>query len=165
MKGAKTLAAASALVILGAGGITAIHANSAQAASGPSGLIDRLVARFNLNRNDVQAVLDEEHNAMHAEREQMEKDRLAQAVTDGKLTQAQADLIIAKHEELEKNRESLKDKTPEERRAAMKTQMDDLKKWADDNNIPLQYLHPGMGKGKGGFPGPHGNMMGGMRPF
>lgn len=164
MKGTNILLAAGTLVIVGAGSVVAIHANSAHAASAPTSIIDRLVQRFNLNKNDVQAVFNEQHDAMHAEHEQMQKDRLAQAVSDGDLTQAQADLISAKHDELEKQRESLKDKTPQERRAAMKTQMDELKTWAEQNNIPLKYLHGGMKGMKGGFPGPRGHM-GGMRPF
>ena len=70
-------------------------------------------------------------------------------MTDGKITQAQADLITAKHAELKTFMESLKDKTAAERMEAMKTKMDELKQWAEDNDIPLQYLHLGM-------KGPHG---------
>ncbi|RLC33942.1 MAG: hypothetical protein DRZ76_03640 [Candidatus Nealsonbacteria bacterium] len=145
------LAAAGTLVALGAGTLTALRAKPAEAAFSPTGLIDRLVERFNLNKDDVQAVFDEHHAGIRAEQEQRIQDRLAQAVTDGKITQEQADLISTKQEELKTYMESLKDKTPEERHDAMKTKMDEIKQWAEDNNIPLQYLHGGMKGPRRGF--------------
>lgn len=81
-------------------------------------------------------------------------DRLAQAVKDGKLTQDQADKITAKLKELktqrEAERDSMKDKTDEERKTAMEAKKTELEKWAKDNNIPLEYL-----RSLGG-PGGHG---------
>jgi hypothetical protein len=53
---------------------------------------------------------------------------------------------------------SLKDKTPAERRAAIKNNMAELKKWASDNNLPAGYLG-GLGRGMGHGMG--GHMMGG----
>ena len=49
--------------------------------------------------------------------------------------------------EIKANMDALKDKTPQERHAAIKQQRVDLTKWAQDNNIPMQYLKPGMGMG------------------
>lgn len=146
MKIKKSLFAISTLAVLGLGAFSALPT---YAASNTTGLIDRLVERFSLNRNDVQAVFDEHRSELGVQHEQAMKDRLTQAVTNEKITQAQSDLITAKHAELKTFMESLKDKTMEERREAMKTKMDELKQWAEDNNIPLQYLHLGM-------KGPHG---------
>ncbi len=49
----------------------------------------------------------------------------------------------------------MKDKTPEERRAAMEVKRTELEKWAKDNGIPIEYLRPG-----GGHHGPGGPGMG-----
>lgn len=87
-------------------------------------LVTAIATKFNLSETDVQQVFDEQHEQIMAQHEQAQADRLAQAVTDGELTQAQADLIIAKLAELKTNRP-------------------DLKQWASDNDIPLEYLPQG----------------------
>ncbi|MBU0545918.1 hypothetical protein KKA13_01545 [Patescibacteria group bacterium] len=48
-----------------------------------------------------------------------------------------------------------KDLSKTERNAVMKTQMESLKKWAVDNNIPEQYVlfHGGFGRGLFGAKG------------
>lgn len=77
---------------------------------------------------------------------------LEQAVKDGKLTQAQADLIKAKHQELRQSM-NLQGKTAAERQAALTAQADALKQWAKDNGIPEEYaqIGPGNMMGKGGM--------------
>jgi len=62
-------------------------------------------------------------------------------VKDGKLSQDLADQLVAKQKELETYHDSLKDKTSEERRDLMKTQLRELATWAKANNIP-QNLWP-----------------------
>jgi len=152
-----------------------------------SGLVAVIAQKFNLNVSDVQAVFDEQKTKMGAEREtnkadmqaemqQKFADELKQAVTDGKLTQAQADLILAKKAELDAQKPSInvapKDrtqtsKTKEEmesemktRQAEMKAKQDALKQWATDNGIPEEYLRLLGGEcmgGHGGHGGPGGN--------
>jgi len=78
------------------------------------------------------------------------KAALDQAVKDGKITQAQEDLIIAKQAEVKAFRDGLKDKTEADRQAAMKTEMQSIKDWATANNIPEQYvIFAGRGRGMG----------------
>jgi hypothetical protein len=77
--------------------------------------------------------------AKSAHQEQLFSSRIAKAVTDKKLTQAQADLIIAKHAEVLAFMQSLNGKSLAERKAAMKTEMASLKQWALDNNIPQNF--------------------------
>lgn len=113
-----------------------------------SSLVEEIASKFSLDKTKVQAVFDEQREAHQAEREQETKERLATAVTEGKLTQAQADMITAKQAEMKTFMESLKDKTEDERHAAMDTKRDELKKWAQDNSIPEEYFHPG-GRGHG----------------
>lgn len=143
-----------ALALL-AGGITYASASSTSG-NGPFNKIANAIAeKFNLNAADVQTVIDDTMKAELAEMEKNRPDRLAQAVTDGKLTQAQADLIKAKMEEMrtamEGRKDMIKNMTQAEREAAIKTQMETLKQWATDNNIPKEYVmflgKPGKGQG------------------
>lgn len=139
----KRILAGSAIIALG---LVFAGANATKAAGTPgknnpmSGLVNAIATKFNLKPTDVQAVFDEQRVQMEKEHELVFADHLKQAITDGKLTQEQADKITAKKAELEAFRTSLVGKTQDEQRAAMKTQMDSLKKWATDNNIPAGYM-------------------------
>jgi spore germination cell wall hydrolase CwlJ-like protein len=111
----------------------------------------------------VQSVFDAQRSEHQAQMKERMSNRLTQLVTDKKITEAQKNLIIAKHDAMQKEmqtmRDQMKDKTPEERRALMETKRVELEKWAKDNGIDLQYLKP-FGPGKGmhkGFKGMHGD--------
>lgn len=150
----KSLAIASAITSIGLASIASVGlVGAAQSTtSGSNTLVDKIAQKFNLNKDDVQKVFDEDRQTHEAEHGQKQADRIAQAVKDGKLTQEQADKITAKLKELkaqrEAERDSMKDKTEEERRIAMETRRAELEKWAKDNNIPLEYLHGLGGRGR-----------------
>jgi len=151
----KSLLVAGTITAVGLGSLGAASvASAATSNTGSDSLIDKLATKFHLNKDEVKAVFEENRAAHKAEREQEMKDRLAQAVKDGKITQDQAEKITAKATEMKTFMESLKDKTPEERKSAMDAKRDELKKWAEDNNIPKGYFPMG---GRGG----PGHMMGG----
>lgn len=133
-------------------GVGLVNAQSSQTSG--SGLVDKIAQKFNLNKDDVQKVFDEDRASHEAEMQQKMDERLTKAVKDGKLTQAQADAIKSKLSEMKSFMDSLKDKTEDERHEAMKTKMDELKQWATDNNIPKGYMP--MGHGMRGGPGPRG---------
>ena len=133
-----------------------------QMGNGMNGLVEALAARFNLNTADVQAVFDEQRGQMQVDREAKEAEHLSQAVTDGKLTQEQADVITAKRDEMRSFMESLSTLDESARRDAMKTKQDELKKWAEDNGVSASFLwggpfggrmFGGMGHGRHGFEG------------
>lgn len=120
-------------------------------------LASAIATKFNLSTSDVQSLIKETMDAKKAEMEKnkptekAEKtDFLTQAVTDGKITQAQADLIKAKREEVKTARE-----------AEMKAETASLKEWATTNNIPEEYVagpeggHRGDFHGGPDFGGPH----------
>jgi hypothetical protein len=144
-------------------GLALLSAGVTYAASNNTGakpmdaLVSALATKFNLNSSDIQQVVEQVMSEQRTIREaEMTKNfttRLNQAVTDKKLTQSQADLIIAKQAELKNLHLSLEDKTEAERQAIMKKEMSSLQKWATDNNIPKEYLMFGKDKG----PGPRGH--------
>ncbi|MBP7834805.1 hypothetical protein KA025_01830, partial [Candidatus Saccharibacteria bacterium] len=87
-----------------------------------------------------------------ADREEHFKERLNSLVADNKLTQDQANQIEAKHNEVTQLRDQLKDKTKEERKAALDQKRDEIKQWAKDNGIDEQLIV--FGVGRNGGPGP-----------
>ncbi len=149
------------IAAIGAIGLTGAGVTLTQAAANPAvpgetrmaSLVQALAKKFNLNASDIQAVFDENRQTVAAAHLQKAKDQLTQAVKDGKLTQTQADQIIAKQQELKTLMDSLQGKTREEAEAARKTAMEGLKTWATTNNIPQEYLRFGFGPGGG-----HGGM-------
>ena len=168
-------------IVLGSAG-AAVYASSTTGKTNPmSGLISAIAEKFNLEESDVQAVFDDYQTQAQANRQkdmsQKVEDELAQAVTDGKLTQSQADLIIAKRAELEADKpaidktdssESKTSKTKEELDAKRAAQQAELKQWATDNNIPEEYIRfvsfGGFGGGQGGPNRDHGFGPKGQKP-
>lgn len=155
------------LAIIGVGLVTStkVFAQNTTMTNHLSNLVDKIAAKFNLNKADVQAVFYQDRKEHQAEMEAKYEERLSQYVTDGKITEAQKALILAKHKELkasrQENRPDLKNMTEEERKAAMeanKTKMDEERKaledWATQNGIDIKYLMGGFGMGRhGGGPG------------
>jgi polyhydroxyalkanoate synthesis regulator phasin len=117
-------------------------------------LVNALSQKFNLNSTEVKSVIDTvmttERTNMEAKRDQNLADRLAKAVTAGKITQAQSALITAKVQETKTFMESIKNKTDAERKAAMTTFKSNLESWATSNNIPKEFVMMGGMKGMGG---------------
>ncbi len=169
------VAVTSALALAG---ITAAYAADTTVRIHPmDNLVQAISEKFNLNKDDVQQVFDDQKAVMETERKQADADRLSQAVTDGELTQAQSDAITAKQAELEAERasitppdpaelEALTDEEREAKHEAMKAEMDakreELTQWAADNEIPKEYVQ--FAGGHGG-PGGHGEERGGHGMF
>jgi hypothetical protein len=165
----------AATSIAGLTGVQVANAvtNSSDSDTDPmSSLVNALATKFKLNKADVQKVVDEQHAKMQAEREQRVKDQVAALVTDGKLTQAQADKINTRRAELDKEREANRtadqNLTAEQRQAKrqeMRTKMEakktELTTWLKDNGIDERYAYLLMG-GRGGHGG-HGGMHRGDR--
>ncbi len=164
------------MAVAGAGIGTAFASSNEEDPNNPmSALILAVANKFNLDKNEVQAVFEEQREAMRVERqEQMTQrreaaqqefaTRLDEAVKDGKLTQEQADLIEQKHSEIKAEREANKpeeggrqnitDEERQEMREKMQEQKEELRQWADQNNIPDEYLM------MGGMERRHGQGMG-----
>ncbi|MCA9323559.1 hypothetical protein KC992_00475 [Candidatus Saccharibacteria bacterium] len=162
MKLSKQLIAAGVVTAVGAGSLLTIGAASAATSSPQNSIIDKLVTKFNLNKDDVQAVFDEQHSEMEAERQQEFSDRLQAKVDDGTITAEQKTAIEQKWTELHDKMEELHDQelTREERHDQMKQFHDELKAWADEQGIDLTDIGPLGGRGMGGRHGGGHGMMG-----
>ncbi len=90
------------------------------------------------------------------EHQNLLSNKLNQAITDGKLTQEQVNLILVKRTEMKNNNATLQNKTREERQLAISTMHTELLKWAEDNNIPSEYIMPFGKKMKGRHGEGHG---------
>lgn len=132
---------------LGVGLPLAITTTGAQAEqqNSQSSVIDKLTSKFNLNKDEVKKVFDEERASRQAEREQRFQERLNTLVTEKKLTQAQADQVKTKHTEMMQLRDKLKDMSKDERKAALDKQRGEVTKWAKDNGIDEQLVVFGLG--------------------
>jgi flagellar motor protein MotB len=137
----------AAAVIAGVSTLGIIGLASAANTGQPASLASEIAQKFNLKQSDVQSVIDQHRGEAQAAHEQKYEQRLAQAVTDGKLTAAQKDQVLAKHKELLSFMDSLKGKTAQERRTAMEQKRTEIQDWEKANNIPAGYLGgfgPGM---------------------
>jgi hypothetical protein len=156
LKKNKLIVAAAVTAVVGAASLTGMQLVSAQSNNPADGnnLIQKIAQKFNLKPADVKAVFDQNQAEHQAARQQKITDELTQAVKDGKLTEAQKQLILSKltavQAQMQANRDSLNDKTPAERKAAMDAQKADLEAWAKTNNIPTDYLRFIAGHGRQG---------------
>ena len=144
--GTGSAAAACALVV----GVTGV---SAASAGKPASLASEIASAFHLNQGDVQKVIDQHRGEMQTYRQEQDKTRLDQAVTDGKITSDQETKILDEQKVIQSDMASIKDKTGTDRKTAMDAERTKIQQWAKDNHIPLHYLAPfgigrhGMGPG------------------
>ena len=131
-----------------------INQVQAQASDNPfSGLVQKISQKFNLDQTQVQTVFDDYRNEQKQNRQQnmqqREQDRLTQLVKDGKITEDQKNAIIAELASLrEKYKpENFKDMTADQRKQQFQNQQDEIKAWAQGQNIDLSLLKPGFGMG------------------
>lgn len=123
-------------------------------------IVEKIACKFNLNKDEVQKVFDENRAAHEAERTVEVKTQLDHLVKDGKITQDQEDKLIAKGKELQTlaqaNRDSFKDKTKAERKTARSSERAAFTKWLSDNGISEEYgrLILGRHSGHNGHGGP-----------
>lgn len=143
-------------------------ANAATPANGQpkdGALVQAIADKFKLNKTDVQAVFDEQHAKMQNDREADLKNRQAQLVKDGKLTQKQSDAITDKRAELQKERSAfradMQSKTADERKTEMEKRHTELDNWFKDQGIDSKYRYLLMGGRSHGGAGGEGHR-GGM---
>lgn len=150
-----------AVVLVGVSAFGVMRASAETSSTPFSGLAQAIAQKFNLNQNDVQSVVDDWHTKQRTQMEEKMKEnlstRLDSLVTEGKLTAAQKQAIVDKFSQVKGdfNKDELKDKTPEERRALMNQKKTDLENWAKSQGIDLSLLPEILGG--------HHMRMGGVR--
>jgi len=123
-----------------------------QSANGFPNIIQKLIDKFNLNPEEVSQVLEETREEQHQQAQANFEEKLNEAVENGRITEDQKSIILAKHEEMKNSKENWKDLSPEERMEKGKTMKEELKTWAEQNGIDLKDLFLGYNKGsRGGF--------------
>ena len=149
----------AAVALLGAGAYGLATVSAATATSNPSAnLIQKLADTLHVDKSKVQAVFDQDKTDRQAAQEKKYEDRVTQGVTDGKLTAAQKDLLLAEHKQLANEMKTATAASGSDRQAAMQKIRTEANDWAKTNNIEATWL---MG---GGFEhGHHGMMRGQMK--
>jgi hypothetical protein len=131
LKNKKNLLVGAAVLSFGLTSIAGMSIASAASNTdtGSSSLVDKIASKFNLKKDDVQKVFDEDKTAREAERQKDFSDRLQKKVDSGDITAAQKTLIENKAKELQTKKD---------------TEQKDLQKWASDNKIDMKYLMHGI---------------------
>jgi len=144
-------AMAVAVGLAGAGSVGLVSAAASNNTGGGTSIVDKIATKFNLNKSDVQAVFDEDRESHEADMQARMQERLSQAVTDGKLTQDQADYITQAMAEIKSLTKGQRpDEMDQSTKDQLKAKMDALRAWAQENDIDLRLV----GRGPGG-PGGH----------
>lgn len=152
--------AAGAISTVGLASLAGVSAVSAQSGSpsGQAGLIEAISSKFNLNKAEVKQVFEAQHEKREAEHAKKQSERLQKLVDNGTITAEQKTAIETKLEELKADREankgSMKDLTPEERKAKHDQKKAELEAWAKDNNLDLTKLKGVFMGGPMGHRGP-----------
>lgn len=125
-------------------------------------LVDKIATKFGLEKDDVQAVVDEDRNEYEAKMKESREERQAEMealfeeslnkeVADGKITQEQKTLILEKRKELHTNRQDAVKSTHQERINARESEHNELVGWATSNGIDVKYLMDEIGMPRHGF--------------
>lgn len=110
-------------------------------ATSTSTLLDRMIEKFGLNKSEVDQVVTDYRAERRSQMQAQYEERLNQAVTDGKITKEQKELILEKHSQLQ----SQWDTESQQRQQ----HHEEMQTWAEQNGIDLSYLGFGMGMGRG----------------
>lgn len=146
--------------ILAAAIIASVFASSnivsAQDTTGANSLVAAIAAKFNLNQADVQAVFDEEHNKREAEMKAQMETKLTEAVTAGKITEAQKTAIQEKFGQpfmMKIKPEEAKEMSEEDVIKIRDEKKAEMDAWLSQNGLTHELLREVMGHPKGFGPG------------
>jgi len=135
----KSIIAVITLVVVGIVffGASAVEAQNDTAPFGD--LAQKIATKFGVDQTEVVAVFEEHRQERQSQMQARFEERLNQYVTEGKLTQDQKALILAKHQELRSerlaNQGNWQNLTPEERQSQMQAQHEEMETWANANGI------------------------------
>ncbi len=151
---------AVAVIAIAAASIMGAASVSAQNTEARTSMIQQLAAKLGIEESKVQTAMDSIHTERQAAMQQQMEDKLTQAVADGKITEAQKQLILKKHAEMKAEHQSdweaMKNMSPQERREERQSHRAKLEAWADENGIDMSLFFGDMNP-KGGMRG-YGHM-------
>jgi len=136
----------TSLALLSIGGVACVGEINAQASeeteTGYPLLVERFAERFDLDQDEIMDFFDELKEERMADAEDRFEERLDELVEDEKITEDQKEAILDKKEELKTFKENLGDMTISEAREAMKDIHEELRDWAEENDISLRNFFP-----------------------
>ena len=130
---------------------------SAEEESSTHPIIQKLVDKFNLNQDEVEAVFEENRQERQTQRQADHQAKLDQAVEAGILTEDQKNTLLEKQSEFQGERGQFKDLSQEERQKERQSRQDQMQSWAEENGIDLEALHEFLGQNKEGGPRDRGH--------
>jgi DNA repair ATPase RecN len=135
-----TILMAGALAV----GSIGVHLVSAQESSTYPQIVIKLSEKFNLDKDEVMNVFEEEHADKEALRLNMFEERLDKAVTNGKITAEQKTAILEKHEEMRARIDEIRsqDLSSDEIRTQMDSLHEEVKNWATEQGISISEIMP-----------------------
>lgn len=136
------------LVLMVVGVVAATQVAHAAKPRGERALVAKLAERFGVNEAQVQQVFDEYYAQTKQEDRAEFESQVDAAVSQGLLSQPLANQLVNKYRELVDYKESLADKTPEERYELMKVKVQEFKTWAKQNDIPRGLWLKAIGRGQ-----------------
>ncbi len=160
----KIIIPAIALTILAGltiNGVTRAYADESSNNFPP--MVQGLVEKFNLNKDEVSSYLEEQRQVRQEERRTEREGMLNTAVSEGKITEEQKTLLLNKMDEYRNNKEDFFGLTREEKQQAIEEHRAEMQTWAEENGIDLPTLNLGRG-GFGGGLGKDGLGSKGMSP-
>lgn len=132
---ATSLASAALAGTLIVGGVAFAQTSNGQQGS----LAQAIASKFNLNKDDVQKVIDQQH-------QDRLKQHLDKLVEDGKITSDQETKILAKLEEMKPKMEAARQTSDTaERKKALDALRSEMQQWEKDNGIPAGVVGPAGG--------------------
>lgn len=139
MKSKKVFILVLALGILALVGAYWTGRANAQAVSSPTTIVDKLVERFSLNKDEVTGVFDEIHQEHQQQRQAYMESKLDEAVEDGVITAEQKQALSNKHREMQEKRNQ---------------EREEMQRWMEESGIDFGKLAPyKVGYGGRGFGG------------
>lgn len=126
-------------------GILSTSSISAQDTS-YSPIVEKIATHFNLNKDEVNKVFEEERDERHADMFANWAERLDDLVSEGKLTEEEKNKILDKHAQMQEKMDAIRDLEPEERQEKLKAIHEEMSLWAKENNINVPLMF-----GRGGF--------------
>lgn len=136
------------IVLLGGLVLSAGHVGAQTEDNPASSLVSKIAQKFNLNKDDVQAVFDQAHKEKEAKMKAEMETNLTKAVTNGKITESQKQAIMEKFGtpfqiKIEKGDNLSED----DLHAKMKQHREDMEQWAQSIGLDLKTVHEVMGGG------------------